>query len=151
MNPMREQLRLLQTNRDVAAYPDGLLSLVKIGLEYFVVWRRAFTECKMFVLDTCLEPTDDGKGMRLTLLGQLFAEWHFVEHYVPNTAEWAEYVRYMFALYIEQVERIDLSYAIFSTYSHRLTNIAIARTALRKYVQTLNMILDAKGKNHDRT
>lgn len=30
----REALSLVSTDKDVAAYPDGALSLVKVGLEY---------------------------------------------------------------------------------------------------------------------
>lgn len=49
MNYMREQLRLLQTNRDVAAYPDGVLSLVPVGLDYRLCWERIFGACSKHI------------------------------------------------------------------------------------------------------
>lgn len=135
---MREQLRLLQTNRDVAAYPDGLLSLVKVGLEYFVIWRRAFTECKMFVPDTCLEPTDDGKGMRLTLLGQLLVAWRFIPNYVPTVEEWLLYCnRWLTALaaaYRIPAE-VTASDILMQTYAVDITSEQKARVVLRRWAE----------------
>lgn len=143
----REALSLVSTDKDVAAYPDGALSLVKVGLEYRLQWQRSFSARSIYVPELWLEPTDT--GIRLNLLGQLMTEWSFVDCYVPTPDEWAEYVRYVFALRVDQSQRLELSRAVHYTYNRRVTNSELARTTLCKYIYTTNMILDIKeGKNH---
>ena len=143
----REALRLVSTTSLVAAYPDGTLSLVKVGLDYRLCWEYSFMARSKHIDASWVEPTDDRKGMRLTLLGQLFAEWHFVEHYVPTVAEWAEYVRYMFNLHTEQTKCLELSSTVFNTYTSAISNVGQVRDVLRKYIYTRNFILDVRGKS----
>lgn len=135
----REALRSVQTDKDVPAYPDGTLHLMKIGIDYILRWKRSFSVRSVCVPECWLEPADDN-AIRLNLLGQLMVEWSFVEYYVPTPAEWAEYVRYVFILKSNQIQRLELSRAVNYTYNHRITNLGHARATLRKYMHTANMI-----------
>lgn len=143
----REALSLVNIGKDVAAYPDGKLSLVPVGLHYELRWVRSFCRTTMHIDARALVADAQGT-LRLSLLSQLLAEWRFVVQYNPTAAEWAAFVQHVFGLYPKKSKDLTLSETVFrtySTYSPNIPNLSAGYERLLRYMNTCNLIREAKG------
>lgn len=140
----REALSLVNIGKDVAAYPDGKLSLVPVGLHYELRWVRSFCRTTMHIDARALVADAQGT-LRLSLLSQLLAEWRFVVQYNPTAAEWAAFVQHVFGLYPKKSKDLTLSETVFRTYSPNIPNLSAGYERLLRYMNTCNLIREAKG------